>query len=50
MTPSHDDNNHDDDVDSTEVSFTESYFKDVELVHEKSLLLGEEESDDMHDY
>ena len=50
MTPSHDDNNDDDNVDSAKVSFSESHRKDMELLHEQSLLLGEEEADDMHVY
>ena len=39
-----------DEVDFTEVGFSESWFKHAEHVHEKSLFLGEEEYDDTCSY
>ena len=50
MTPSRDDSNHVDYVDSTELSFSESHCKDVEILHEQSLIISKEEANDMHGY
>ena len=50
MTPSRGDRNDEDDFVSTKVIFTESHCKDVELVHEQSLMISVEESDKIHGY
>ena len=50
VNESHEKSDDDDEFNSTEVRFSESFCKDAEHAREQYLLLDEEEADDKHRY